>query len=156
LSFMLFPLSGRVYVWRTAREAYAICIAWFQTWYMEEVLWWFGQQYCGILLVPLLPFIPNLLQGSTWTGWVIRCIPWSDISEQLCTFRDYNAPIHTAGTVQSWFKSRLPHLLDTPPTDGSEAVSLMHQQLFTPRKIPGTHFCYRLSQPQGHSVLRQR
>jgi hypothetical protein len=27
LSFMLFPLSGRVYVWRTAREAYAICIA---------------------------------------------------------------------------------------------------------------------------------
>jgi hypothetical protein len=23
---------------------------------------------------------------------------------------------------------------------------------FTPRNIPGTHFCYRLSQPQGHSA----
>jgi hypothetical protein len=23
---------------------------------------------------------------------------------------------------------------------------------FTPRKIPGTHFCYRLSRPQGHSA----
>jgi hypothetical protein len=22
----------------------------------------------------------------------------------------------------------------------------------TPRKIPGTHFCYRLSRPQGHSA----
>jgi hypothetical protein len=23
---------------------------------------------------------------------------------------------------------------------------------FTPRKIPGTHFCYRLRRPQGHSA----
>lgn len=29
--------------------------------------------YC-ILLVPLLPFMAELLQMSTWTGWVIRCI----------------------------------------------------------------------------------
>jgi hypothetical protein len=26
---------------------------------------------------PLLPLMAELLQGSTWTGWVIRCIPWS-------------------------------------------------------------------------------
>jgi hypothetical protein len=25
-------------------------------------------------------------------------------------------------------------------------------RLCTPRNIPGTHFCYRLSQPQGHSA----
>jgi hypothetical protein len=30
-----------------------------------------------VLLVPLLPFMAELLQGNTWTGWVIRCIPWS-------------------------------------------------------------------------------
>jgi hypothetical protein len=31
-------------------------------------------QYC-ILLVPLLTFMAELLQESTWTGCVIRCIP---------------------------------------------------------------------------------
>jgi hypothetical protein len=52
--------------------------AWFQQWNTgEEVLWWFGQQYCSILLVPLLTFMAELLQWSTWTGWAIRCTPWS-------------------------------------------------------------------------------
>jgi hypothetical protein len=37
--------------------------------------------------------------------------------------------------------SRLPHFLDNQLTDGGEAVSLMHQPPFTPRKIPGTNFC---------------
>jgi hypothetical protein len=31
----------------------------------------------SILLVPLLPFMTKLLEGSTWTGWVIWSIPWS-------------------------------------------------------------------------------
>jgi hypothetical protein len=31
----------------------------------------------GILLVPLLHFMAELLQGCTWTGWVIICILWS-------------------------------------------------------------------------------
>jgi hypothetical protein len=35
-------------------------------------------------------------------------------------------------------------------TDGSEVVSLMRRLPFNPRKIPGTHFCYGLSQPLGH------
>jgi hypothetical protein len=49
--------------------------AWFKEWNTGEVLWWFGQQYRGNVSVPLLPFMAELLQGSTWTGWVIRCIP---------------------------------------------------------------------------------
>jgi hypothetical protein len=41
-------------------------------------LWWFEQQYSGILLVPLLTFMAELLQGSMWTGRLgVRCIPWS-------------------------------------------------------------------------------
>jgi hypothetical protein len=35
---------------------------------------------------------------------------------------------------------RLPHLLDNQLMDG-EVVSLMQWPPFTPRKIPGTHFC---------------
>jgi hypothetical protein len=30
---------------------------------------------------------------------------------------------------------------DNRLTDGSEVVSLTHRPAFTPRKIPGTHFC---------------
>jgi hypothetical protein len=37
-------------------------------------------------------------------------------------------------------------------TDGGEVFSLMCWLPFTPRKILGTHFCYRLSRRQGHSA----
>jgi hypothetical protein len=37
-------------------------------------------------------------------------------------------------------------------TDGGKAVSPTRRPPFTPRKILGTHFCSRLSRPQGHSA----
>jgi hypothetical protein len=40
-------------------------------------------------------------------------------------------------------------------SDGDEVVSLRRQPLFTPRKFPGTYFCYRLSRPQGHSAAER-
>jgi hypothetical protein len=78
LSFTLFSTSGGVYVWRTPKEAYnpnclvptvkqgggSVIVRATISWYI-------------ILLVPLLPFMAKLPQGSMWTGWVIRCIPWS-------------------------------------------------------------------------------
>jgi len=33
--------------------------------------------------------------------------------------------------------------------------ALRTAHLYTPRNIPGTHFCYRLRQPQGHSAARR-
>jgi hypothetical protein len=42
--------------------------------------------------------------------------------------------------------------LDGRLTDGGVAVSLTYRSLFTPRKIPGTHFCERLSLSQGLSA----
>jgi hypothetical protein len=39
--------------------------------------------------------------------------------------------------------SWLPHFLDSWLTNGGEVVSLMQHLPFTPRKIPGTYFCYR-------------
>jgi hypothetical protein len=37
--------------------------------------------------------------------------------------------------------SRLPYFLDDRLTDGGEDISLPRRPIFTPRKIPGTHFC---------------
>jgi len=36
--------------------------------------------------------------------------------------------------------------------EGGKVVSRTHRPSLPPGNIPGTHFCYRLSQPQGHSV----
>jgi hypothetical protein len=36
---------------------------------------------------------------------------------------------------------RLPYFLDNRLTDGGKVVSLTRRPPFTPRKIPGTHFC---------------
>jgi hypothetical protein len=51
--------------------------------------------------------------------------------------------------------SRPPHFLDNQRTDGGEVVSPTRRPPFTPRNIPGTHFCQRLSRPQGHSVAER-
>jgi hypothetical protein len=47
----------------------------------------------------------ELLQGSTWTGWVMRYIHDPDVISDIdAIFQEDSAPIHTAGTVQSWFE----------------------------------------------------
>jgi hypothetical protein len=48
--------------------------------------------------------------------------------------------------------SRLPHFLDNRLTDGGEVFSLTRRPPFTPRNIPGTHFCQRQSRTQNHST----
>jgi hypothetical protein len=48
---------------------------------------------------------------------------------------------------------RLPHFSENRHTDGGEVFSLMRHLPFNPRKIPGTHFCYRLSQPKAITWL---
>jgi hypothetical protein len=44
--------------------------------------------------------------------------------------------------------SNFPNFVDNRLRDGEPYAS----SALNPRKIPGTHFCYRLSQPQGHSA----
>jgi hypothetical protein len=48
-------------------------------------------------------------------------------------------------------KLRFPDFMTTAQ-DGDKAVSLTHRPPLPPGNTPGTHFCYRLSRPQGHSA----
>jgi hypothetical protein len=78
MSFMLFPRSERIYVWRTPKESYnPECLVPTVKHGAGSVMNWAAISWCSILLVALLPFMAELLQGSMWTGWLIRCIPWS-------------------------------------------------------------------------------
>jgi hypothetical protein len=49
-------------------------------------------------------------------------------------------PVTGRGGPKGCETSRLPHFLDRL-TDSGEVVSLTRRPPFTPRKIPGTHFC---------------
>jgi hypothetical protein len=48
---------------------------------------------------------------------------------------------------------RIPHYLDNRLTDSGNVVGPKHPPHFTPQKhyyyVSGTHFCWRLSKPQG-------
>jgi len=41
----------------------------------------------------------------------------------------------------------------TTAQDGGKVVTLTHRPLLPPRNTPGTHFCSRLSRPQGHGAI---
>ena len=46
---------------------------------------------------------------------------------------------------------RVPDFMTTAQ-DGDKVVSLTHRPPLPPGNTPGTHCCYRLSRPQGHSA----
>jgi hypothetical protein len=50
-------------------------------------------------------------------------------------------PVTGPGGQQNCETLRLRHFLYNRLTDCSEVLSLKHRPSFTPRKIPGTHFC---------------
>jgi hypothetical protein len=50
-------------------------------------------------------------------------------------------PVAGRGNPYGYEISRIPYFLDNWLTDGSKVVSLTCWLPFTPRKIPGTHFC---------------
>jgi hypothetical protein len=114
---MLFPASGRVFVWRTLKEAYNVeCLVPTVKHRGGSVMVWAAVSCHSIPLVPLLPFMAKLLQESTWTGWVIRCIHPTAQTLFLnndAIFQD-NAPVHTAGTVQLQFEEHEGELQHLP------------------------------------------
>jgi hypothetical protein len=61
-------------------------------------------------------------------------------------------PVTDRRSPYVWETSRLPYFLAYLLTYCNKVVSLMHRPPFTPRTIPGTHYCYMLSQPQGHDA----
>jgi len=49
-------------------------------------------------------------------------------------------------------KLRFPDFVTTAQ-DGGKVVSLTHRPPLPQGNTPATHFCYRLSRPQGHSAI---
>ena len=60
-------------------------------------------------------------------------------------------PLQAWGGPEGSTKLRFPDFITTAQ-DGIKVVSLTHRPPLPPGNTPDTHFCQRLSRPQGHSV----
>jgi hypothetical protein len=97
-----------------------------------------------------------LISLRIWTGGSIS--HWTTTLHRLlwkCIKKGKAIHITSRGGPQGCKMSRLPHILGNLLANCGEVVSLTHQLHFTPRMIPGTHFCWRLSRPQGHSAAER-
>jgi hypothetical protein len=79
-------------VQRTLKEAYSLeCLVPTMKHGAGSVMVWAAISWYSVLLVPLLPFMAELLQGSAWPGWVIRCFHDLDVISEWCSFQGDNS-----------------------------------------------------------------
>ena len=76
-----------------------------------------------------------------------------EITSRVWTVRKgKSVPLQAGSGPKGSTKLRFPDFMTTAQ-DGGKVVSLTHLPPLTPGNAPGTHFCYRLSRPQGHSAI---
>ena len=66
--------------------------------------------------------------------------------------KDKSIPLQARGAQRGSRKLRFPDYV-TMAENGGKVDSLKHQPFLPPGNISGTHFCLRLSRPQGHSAI---
>jgi len=87
----------------------------------------------------------------------LLALKWLKINVQQTYVARYNGtavPLQACSGPEGSRKLRFPDYM-TVAQDGGKIVSLMHRALLPPWNAPGTHFCHRLSRPQGHSATRR-
>jgi hypothetical protein len=75
----------------------------------------------------------------------------SVLSIVLRTVKGKAVPLQAWSGPEVSRKLRFPDLLKTAQY-GGKVASLTHLPHLPPGNTPGTHFCYRLSRPHGHSA----
>ena len=64
----------------------------------------------------------------------------------------YSLPLQAWSGPEDSMNVRFPDFMTTAQ-DGGKVVSLTHRPSLPQGNAPGTHFCWRLSRPQGHSAI---
>ena len=75
------------------------------------------------------------------------------VEEAVCAqMKGKAVPLQAWNGPEGSRKLRFPDFVTTAQEDG-KVVSLTHRPPLPPGNPPGTHFCKRLSRPQGHSAI---
>ena len=97
-----------------------------------------------------------------WPWWcTLACRGRNAVADFPCSYLVYSVfqwtPVCKAVPLQAWSgpevsrKFKFPDFMTTAQ-DGGKVDSLSTDRLYPQENIPGTHLCYRLSRPQGHSA----
>jgi hypothetical protein len=102
---MLFPTSGRVYIWRMPKDACnPECLVPTVNHGAGSVMVWLARLwYSGDPIIML----HGRITGREYVGRLSNHVPLmiqTLFPHNDAVFQDDTAPIHTAGTVQSWFE----------------------------------------------------
>jgi hypothetical protein len=72
----------------------------------------------------------------------------------LQVYKGKAVPLQAWSGPEGSRKLRFPYYMTTAQ-DGGKVVTLTHRPPLPPGNAPGTHFCSRLSRPQGHSAIER-
>jgi hypothetical protein len=92
----------------------------------------------------------NIVTGI-WVEWWIWGISWMIITGGNQSTRRRTVPLQAWSGPEGSRKLGFPDFM-TMAQDGGKVVSLRHRPPLRPGNTCGTHFCWRLNRPQGHSV----
>ena len=113
-----------------------------------------------------LHFVPGIAVSAIINLWV-RLFSLSYILRHVTLFGSYLLTYRVVGLrkmgrgkavpLQAWSgpedsRKLFPDFMTTAQGGGKD-VSITHRPHLPPGNPPGTHFCYRLSRPQGHSAI---
>ena len=104
--------------------------------------------------------------SNSISQWLLRLQQekwWEETEAELENIRKINLVTRFISRIRKKVKqshyspdgsreSRFPDYMTTAQ-DGGKVVSLTHRPPLPPGNTPGTHFCWRLSRPQGHSAI---
>jgi len=96
--------------------------------------------------------IINIVSEACHTSGLVLNITPCSIHKSKPIPKGKAVPLQARKGPEGSRKLRFPDFVTTAQ-DGGKVVNLTHRLPLPPGNTPGTHFCYRLSRPQGHSAI---
>jgi len=117
--------------------------------------------FCLVFLFLYEIFWGRIISELPDWNWMVCILIWFHLSQCYRIYFIISISVKVkAVLLLAWTgpegsrKLRFPYFM-TMAQVGGKFVSLMHRPPLPPENAPGTHFCYRLSRPQGHSATRR-